>query len=218
MALKLLQLDGIQWKPGRLGDNVVILEPIVGEEHLNCIHRLYSMLETQPLEEIIDVVPAYKSIAIFYRGEESVLFKKIEKLDVDALFEPTKRTYEFEVNYEQALDWNRVCSITGFSKSECIERHSKPLYKVAMIGFLPGFIFLEGLDPELAVPRLDTPRIHLPEGSVGIGGVQTGLYSMESPGGWNIIGRTSGVLFDANSDIPISIKPGDQVKFKPRAD
>jgi len=176
------------------------------------------MLETQPLEEIIDVVPAYKSIAIFFQGEESVLFKKIEKLNTDAPLESTERMYEFEVNYEQALDWNRVCSITGFSKSEYIERHSKSLYKVAMIGFLPGFVFLEGLDPALSVPRLDTPRTHIPEGSVGIGGVQTGLYSIESPGGWNIIGITTGALFDSNSNPPISIKPGDQVKFKVRAD
>ncbi|NET32624.1 MAG: 5-oxoprolinase subunit PxpB [Cyanothece sp. SIO1E1] len=217
MVWKLLQLDGIHWKYGRLGNDAVILEPMIQEGHLDYIHRLFSILENHQIKEVTDVVPAYKSVAIFFEGNESDMFKKIENLNFEA---PTdtgskKKTYEFEVNYEPGMDWDRVCSITGFSKNECIERHSKPIYKVAMIGFLPGFIFLEGLDPELTVPRLDTPRTHIPGGSVGIGGVQTGVYSIESPGGWNIIGRTGSSLFDVNNNPPISVKPGDQVKFKP---
>jgi inhibitor of KinA len=82
-----------------------------------------------------------------------------------------------------------------------------------MIGFAPGFPYLGGLDPAIACPRRETPRTHVPAGSVGIGGSQTGIYPVESPGGWQLIGRTDVVLFDPSSDPPGVLAPGDRVRF-----
>src|SRR5207342_511454 len=96
-----------------------------------------------------------------------------------------------------------------------IERHSAGRYKVAMLGFAPGFPYLIGLDPALAMPRLDTPRTRVEAGSVGIGGAQAGIYPQAGPGGWRIIGRTRQVLFAASRTPPAQLAPGDQVRFVP---
>jgi KipI family sensor histidine kinase inhibitor len=84
-----------------------------------------------------------------------------------------------------------------------------------MMGFLPGFIFLEGLDDRISVARKETPRVKVPAGSVGIGGNQTGIYSLESPGGWQIIGKTAESFFDVTKKPPTKLKPGDKTRFKP---
>ena len=82
-----------------------------------------------------------------------------------------------------------------------------------MMGFLPGFVFLDGLDESLTVPRMESPRTKIPEGSIGIGGNQTGFYSLESPGGWNIIGRTSKSFFDQKKNPPTELQAGDKIRF-----
>ena len=91
--------------------------------------------------------------------------------------------------------------------------HSKAIYSVYLIGFLPGFMYLGGLDYTLHIPRKKEPRIRVPKGSVAIGGEQTGIYPQQSPGGWNILGNTPINLFDKSKDIPCFAKPGDKVKF-----
>ncbi|MCG8373557.1 MAG: allophanate hydrolase subunit 1, partial [Balneolales bacterium] len=121
--------------------------------------------------------------------------------------------FEVEVDYSAGLDWNRVEEYSKLSKQEVIQRHTNQIYTVAMIGFLPGFVFLDGLDQRISVPRLETPRTYIPSGSVGIGGNQTGFYSLESPGGWNIIGKTRESFFDVKAHPPSRLNAGDKIKF-----
>jgi KipI family sensor histidine kinase inhibitor len=108
-----------------------------------------------------------------------------------------------------------VCAHTGFSREEVIARHTAPLYRIYMLGFLPGFPYLGGLDPALETPRLETPRTKIPAGSVGIGGAQTGIYPLESPGGWRIIGRTPLKPYDPDRAEPFLYRAGDSIRFYP---
>ena len=100
------------------------------------------------------------------------------------------------------------------SNEELIAIHTAPTYRVYLIGFSPGFPYLGGMSARIATPRRRTPRHLVPAGSVAIGGVQTGIYSSDTPGGWNIIGRTPLKLFDPSADPPCLLKPGDQVVFQ----
>jgi KipI family sensor histidine kinase inhibitor len=114
-----------------------------------------------------------------------------------------------------APDLQAVAEWSGCSGSDVIARHSAPLYRVFMIGFLPGFAYLGSVDPTIAAPRRETPRLHVVAGSVGIAGLQTGIYPAESPGGWQIIGRTPLVMFDATREPPVLMQAGDYVRFAP---
>jgi inhibitor of KinA len=126
------------------------------------------------------------------------------------------RPVEIPVCYEPefALDIDRVAEQAQISASEVVDLHSGSEYRVACIGFVPGFPFLAGLPKQLATPRRDTPRKEIPAGSVGIGGAQTGIYPLRSPGGWNLIGRTPLKLFDPTKDPPTLLCPGDRVRFR----
>ena len=115
-------------------------------------------------------------------------------------------------------DLDSVSSITGLSVEQIIKIHTNKEYKVYSIGFTPGFPYLGGLDNTLYCPRLDSPRINVPLGSVAIAELQTGIYPTESPGGWRLIGRTPVTLFDATRPVPSLLRPGDLVKFKPMTD
>ncbi|MBF8297908.1 MAG: putative carboxylase, partial [candidate division NC10 bacterium] len=110
-------------------------------------------------------------------------------------------------------DLEFVARHTGLSEDEVIRLHTEPLYHVYMLGFTGGFPYLGGLSERLSVPRLHTPRLKVPAGSIGIAGTQTGVYPLESPGGWRIIGCTSLCLFDASRQVPTPILPGDKVRF-----
>jgi KipI family sensor histidine kinase inhibitor len=100
------------------------------------------------------------------------------------------QVFELPVCYDKGLDWPRIEDLSGFSKDEFIQQHSRGEYWVAAMGFLPGFTFLDGLESALSLPRLDAPRKRIPAGTVGIGGAQTGWYALSSPGGWNSLGET----------------------------
>jgi len=105
----------------------------------------------------------------------------------------------------------------GITEDEVVRRHASGDYTVAMLGFLPGFPYLLGLDPSIALPRRATPRTSVPAGSVGIGSAQTGIYPCASPGGWHLIGHTPARLFDARLAQPALLAPGDRVRFEPTA-
>jgi|SRR5580765_497297 len=110
-------------------------------------------------------------------------------------------------------DLDVVARHTGLSSTEIIQRHSSGEYIVYFVGFMPGFAYMGGLDPALATPRRDEPRLSIPAGSIGIGGEQTGIYSLASPGGWQLLGRTSLSLFDPACTPPTLLRPGDRVRF-----
>jgi KipI family sensor histidine kinase inhibitor len=122
------------------------------------------------------------------------------------------REHSFEVRYDGA-DLDNVSSLTGFSVEEVIHRHSRAVYTVAFLGFSRSFPYLAGLDPAIVVPRLATPRTSVPAGSVGMGAGYTGIYPMSSPGGWQLLGHTDAVLFDAANDPPSILTTGDLVRF-----
>jgi KipI family sensor histidine kinase inhibitor len=122
------------------------------------------------------------------------------------------REHNIEVRYGGA-DLENVAALTGFSVEEVIHRHSRAVYTVAFLGFSRSFPYLAGLDPAIIVPRLATPRTSVPAGSVGMGAGYTGIYPMSSPGGWQLLGHTDAVLFDAANDPPSILTTGDLVRF-----
>ena len=124
----------------------------------------------------------------------------------------TSALIEIPVLYD-GPDLSDVATLTGFSIADVIARHGAVEYRVAMLGFAPGFPYLLGLDPALAVPRRSDPRQRVPAGSVAIGGHQTGIYPAELPGGWQLIGRTPLQLFDVAADVPSQLNAGDRVRF-----
>jgi inhibitor of KinA len=121
---------------------------------------------------------------------------------------------EIPVAYD-GEDLARVAAHTKLSTEEIVSRHSAPIYRVALIGFTPGFPYLSGLDPRLHTPRLAKPRLMVRAGSVGIGGAQTGIYTVDGPGGWNIIGHTESRLYEPTSSEPFVLKQGDRIRFVP---
>ena len=127
------------------------------------------------------------------------------------------RTVEIPTLYggENGPDLSFVAEHNGLTVEEVVRIHSSRDYPVYMMGFTPGFPYLGGMDGRIAAPRLNSPRTNVPAGSVGIAGEQTGIYPMESPGGWQIIGRTETTLFDPNHEKPFLLAPGDQVRFVP---
>jgi KipI family sensor histidine kinase inhibitor len=180
------------------------------------------------LPGVVDVVPAYTSVTVHYRWYD---------LPEPARHEPWRwlqqrllalaaapagrgrppRTIELPVCYlpPHAPDLDDVAARTGLTAAAVVERHAGATYRVAFIGFRPGFPYLIGLDPALAVPRLDTPRARVAAGSVGLGGAQTGVYPAAGPGGWRLIGRTPARLFDPDRDPPSLLAAGDLVRFTP---
>lgn len=172
-------------------------------------------------EEILDVVPAYHSIAIFVRASSDLnqFVHRLKKTVSNSIEEYVQRSniVSIPVCYEEpfALDLTDVSNQKNLNISELIQLHTAPLYKVYFLGFLPGFPYLGGLDNRLHVKRRNEPRPLIERGSVGIGGGQTGIYPMDSPGGWNIIGKTPLPLFDATKERPTEIKSGDYIKFEP---
>jgi len=117
---------------------------------------------------------------------------------------------------EDGPDMARICEAAKLSVDEVISQHSAQTYRVCMMGFIPGFTFLSPAPKALHHPRLETPRVKVPAGSVGIANWQTGIYGLESPGGWQIIGRTPLSIFDANRDTPFLLNAGDRVRFIPQ--
>jgi KipI family sensor histidine kinase inhibitor len=177
------------------------------------IRALSSALEGR--EGIRELVPCYAELKIDY-DPTLVTFDELERhvesLDLRANQVDGPRLIEVPVCYD-GEDLERVAIHNGISVDEVIRRHTEATCLIYMLGFSPGFAYMGGLDRALATPRLDIPRIKVPAGSVGIAGNQTGIYPVESPGGWNIIGQTSLSLFDPERKNPFLFEPGDEVRF-----
>jgi inhibitor of KinA len=130
---------------------------------------------------------------------------------------PPERTVDVPVVYggAEGPDLGVVAQFAGCSERDVVRLHCGQTYRVYMLGFVPGFAYLAAVDPRIAAPRRQTPRVAVPVGSVGIAGPQTGVYPMQTPGGWNLIGRTPLVIFDPGRTEPCVFKPGDAVRFRP---
>lgn len=184
------------------------------------VRALGLALEQARMKGVLEAVPTYRSLAIYY--DPLTIDRDALKAQVLSLHgslgdqgDQTPRVVEIPTVYggECGPDLEFVACHSGLSSDEVIRLHTEPLYHVYMLGFIAGFPYLGDLAERLAVPRLSTPRLKVKAGSVGIGGRQTGIYPIESPGGWRIIGRTSLRLFDPSSEVPTPILPGDKVRF-----
>lgn len=173
------------------------------------------------LSGVIECVPSYRSLAVFYdplRISPSQLEEWImdQASTLQESPEPVPRKIEVPVVYggEMGPDLETVAKEHDLTASEVISLHTKPIYRVYFIGFSPGFPYLGGLSRRLFTARLKTPRRLVPAGSVAIGGEQTGIYSSDTPGGWQIIGRTPLKLFRLEDSPPCLLRPGDLVIFR----
>ncbi|OGR20021.1 MAG: hypothetical protein A2X81_12190 [Desulfobacterales bacterium GWB2_56_26] len=206
------------------GDQGMLME--FGETISPAIHgRIRAMLlalDRARLEGVVEFSPAYRSITLLYDPFVTSFDRLREELD--GLFResgeiilPTAEIVELPVCYGGRFgpDLAFVAETHQLATEDVIRLHSGPEYLVYMLGFSPGFPFLGGLPESLHTPRLESPRKRVPAGSVGIAGGQTGVYPIESPGGWQLIGRTPAKLFDYGRDRPFLLSAGNILKFKP---
>lgn len=208
-----------------LGDSaaVIVLGDAVDAPLADRVRRVAEEIGRHPPAGVVDIVPAFASVALYFDPVRMAPFEalapELEAQVARADLTPrgsVARRVEIPVCYggEFGPDLAGVASHTGISADAVTARHAGAEYLVQAIGFSPGFPYLGGLPANLATPRRATPRPSVPAGSVGIGGAQTGIYSLETPGGWNLIGRTPRVLFDPARSEPALLRTGDQVIFK----
>ncbi|MBV9507327.1 MAG: 5-oxoprolinase subunit PxpB [Acidobacteriia bacterium] len=186
--------------------------------------RMMRVMEKRP-PGILNLHPAFTSVLVdldprrlTQEDVEVLIEERLARLEGLPPSEP--RIIEIPVKYggESGPDLIEVARITGLTPARVVERHAAAEYRVYFLGFSPGFPYLGGMPQELAVPRLATPRKRVPRGSVAIGGEQTGIYPLDSPGGWRIIGHTDLTLFDAAADPPALLRSGDSVRFVPQGE
>ncbi|MCY7291029.1 MAG: 5-oxoprolinase subunit PxpB [Ferruginibacter sp.] len=218
----------------QISENAISLEfgEEISEETLERITRLNECIKQHPFSGLLSTIPAYTTLTLYFNPVEllndvalkgqtcldkiSGYFKSLQldekntqKIDDQIIHIPVCYDVEFGFDLEELTEFYQL------KKEEIIEMHSGAVYTVFMIGFVPGFPYLGGLSEKLTAPRKQHPRPAIPAGSVGIAGKQTGIYPLETPGGWQIIGRTPLRLFDGNKPQPALLKAGDKIKFKP---
>ncbi|MCT2537229.1 5-oxoprolinase subunit PxpB [Aquibacillus koreensis] len=186
------------------------------------ILQLSKKLTLTPFPGFIEAVPAYTTLTIYYdlRISEPRSFSHLCRV-IDSYFQQTDqhikepRTIAIPVCYDRTLgpDLDEVAQTNNLTIEKVIQLHTEPTYNVCFLGFSPGFPFLSGMNTSIATPRKSTPRKQVAAGSVGIAGVQTGVYPSPSPAGWQIIGRTPVSLLKLTEDPPTLLHPGDRVQF-----
>lgn len=184
------------------------------------VHALAQLIEASSINGVIEAVPAYATLLVHY-NPLVLSFAQIKdrlRVKISQIEETTSRKprqVEVPVRYggEFGVDLEHVARHLHLSVEDVIRIHSKKIYTVYMMGFTPGYPYMGKLDDALAMSRLETPRTRVAAGTVAIAGSQTGIYSIESPGGWRLIGWTPLKLFDPESDSPFLFSPGDEVKF-----
>jgi inhibitor of KinA len=207
-----------------VGDRGIMVEYGDGiNPHLNRKVRAMAIATDQEsLPGVLEVIPTYRSIILIYdpnstsplQLEHALLSLEARLSEIDI---PSPETVRIPVCYggEFGLDIEFVAYHNHLTVEDVVRIHSEKAYQIYMLGFTPGFPYLGGLPETLHTPRLKTPRILVPAGSVGIANAQTGIYSVDSPGGWQIIGRTPLKLFDPARSNPFLFKAGDLLKFEP---
>ena len=189
------------------------------------VHALAAAISRDRPAWLRELVPAYASLALAVDAgapDDDPLARArawLQDLQVDDADDTSTDAAPLVVPVcyggECGPDLDELARHAGLAPDDVVQRHAGGDYRVAMLGFAPGFPYLLGLDPALAMPRMATPRMRVAAGSVGIGGVQTGIYPREGPGGWRIIGRTPLALFDATRAEPALLVPGRRVRFEP---
>jgi inhibitor of KinA len=228
--------------PGRLdilplGDRAAVIDVAdrVGESVTARVRALFELLHAARLPGVREVVPSFCSVTLHYdprllwelsaveQREASIPFELLRARVARVLehFEPADaiegRLLEIPVCYggDYGEDLGTLALAHELAPSKLVELHAAPVYFVGMLGFMPGFPYLCGLDERLVTPRRATPRPRVPAGSVAIGGEHTGIYPLQAPGGWHLIGRTPIPLFDPADEPPSLLLAGDRVRFVP---
>ncbi|CAN5722210.1 5-oxoprolinase subunit B [soil metagenome] len=221
----------MKYKIFPIGDNVLTIEfgNEIFAEHNNLVLKLAAYFEQNAFQGFVELIPAYASLTCFYNVlivrknfcAFATAFDAVKNFAENALlnlddFEETKpRLIEIPICFdkESALDLDSVAAMNNLNAKHVTEIFLQETYRVYMLGFLPGFAYMGEVDERIAAPRKNSPRLKVPKGSVGIAGRQTGIYSLESPGGWQIIGKTNVELFTPEAESPTFLKAGDLVKF-----
>ncbi len=214
-----------------LGDNALTVSfgNEISLELNNSALKLAQFFERNQFSGLIEVVPAYASLSIFYDvlivrkifPEFPTAYSAVKDFaenalqNLDEIPEKESRLIEIPVNFDKefALDLEFVVSNNNLTPKKVIKIFTAQTYRVYMLGFLPGFAYMGEVDERIATPRKTSPRLEVPRGSVGIAGGQTGIYSLKSPGGWQIIGKTNIELFAPEDETPTFLQAGDLVKF-----
>lgn len=206
-----------------MGDRSLLVE--LGDEISPAVNQrvreLLTALDLHPIEGIRELVPSYRSLLVIY---EPLMISPVDlKRAIGDTYDhlnqielPEPRTIDIPVVYGGAKgpDLEYVAQHHQITPQEVIDYHTRPTYRVYMIGFTPGYPYLGEVPNAIAIPRRETPRILVPKGSVGIAQKQTGIYSVDSPGGWQIIGWTPMNLFDPQAQEPSLLMMGDRVRFQ----
>jgi KipI family sensor histidine kinase inhibitor len=206
-----------------LGDaclSVAFDEQIDPAINAQCL-ALSAMLERQQRTGIRDIVPGFHTVAVYFDPlavDRNALVADVREAAAAAVAPMAQATapIEIPVSYGHAdgPDLPAVAAYARCSEAEVIRIHTECVYRVYMLGFLPGFAYLGSVDRRIAMARLETPRLKVPAGSVGIAGTQTAIYPRDTPGGWRIIGRTTVKTFDLSRPSPSLLSPGQRVRFK----
>ncbi len=204
------------------GDSAVLvqfgdeIDPRINQQ----IHALDQVLQARPLPGVLEAVPAYATLLLIYdplqlRMDQvsAWVMAGLDRISTASHPEPRHITIPVRYGGGNGPDLEFVASYHHIHPRQVVQMHTAREYVVYMMGFSPGFPYMGRLEKALAAPRLETPRTRVPAGSVGIAGFQTGIYPIESPGGWRLIGRTSVSLFDPTADQPFLFSPGDRVRF-----
>ncbi len=214
-------MENVRFLP--CGDQAVTVEwGNTIDEHINRqVHAFARKVEALSHPAITEVVPTYRSATVHYRPEV-LSYEELKHLLAPLAQGSAEEAEELPVveipvcyGGEYGPDLLEVAQHCSLTPEEVIARHTAPTYRIYMLGFTPGFPYLGGMDPSIAAPRRKEPRIHIPAGSVGIAGEQTGVYPIVSPGGWQLIGRTPLRLFDPQKEQPILLSAGAGIRFVP---
>jgi len=204
------------------GRSGVLIEwpQIIQTSTLSEISALRKVIQSKQIKGIVDIVSGYASMTVLYMPEAISFAQILEIIEIakEESIESAQeegKVWEISVKYNKSQDKDiaSVMSHVGLSRNEIVDLHTSVLYYVYFIGFLPGFLYLGGLDEKLHIPRKKVPDLKIPAGSVAIGGTQTGIYPQESPGGWYVIGDTNFKVIDFYTPPFCKVKPGDKVKF-----
>ena len=189
-------------------------------ELLERIHAASSLLADAGIDAVEDIVPTYLSLTVFYdclRRSYGEVSSEVLAICGKAVNKTTPtvgaREHVIPTRYD-GVDLPDVSAATGLSVEEVINRHSAGVYRVDILGFVPGFAYLSQLDESLVLPRREQPRPRVTPGSVAIAGAQTAVYPLATPGGWHIIGSTDAVMFDPKRPEPALLRAGDTVRFE----
>jgi KipI family sensor histidine kinase inhibitor len=206
------------------GDSALIIKAgdVISEEVNLTVRKLLKRLEEENIQGITDFIPSYNELMVCYDPAKTGYRRLLESLracaaDPGAILLPPAEVVHVPVLYggEAGPDLHHVAEYNGLRKEDVIRIHSSVDCLVYMLGFTPGFCYLGGMDKRIATPRQETPRVKIPAGSVGIAGEQTGIYPLESPGGWQLIGRTPLQLFNPDNKPEFLFSAGDYIRFYP---